>query len=74
MKVVIDIEEEAGAAALIRMLKDAQRRQREEPMDHWIDLETPFMCLHVPEIIGVISEDDMQAAETYSVITPLGAL
>lgn len=55
MRVVIELDVEGMSDEnLRRVLKDAEHRQVTEPGDHWIDLETPFTCLNVSSILGVL--------------------
>lgn len=54
-RVVIEIEEDQSPESVVRALKDANRRQAEEIRDHWIDLETPFLCFNVTRVLGVVA-------------------
>lgn len=71
MKIVIEVTEDLSDEQLVRMLRDAQRRQDTERRDHWIDLETPFMCLHVERIVGVVTAEDSPGDQTVMAVIPL---
>lgn len=75
MKIVIEVTEDISDEQLVRMLRDAQRRQEHDAGDgrkhHWIDLETPFMCLHVERIVGVVTAEDSPGDQTIMAVIPL---
>lgn len=55
VRIVIELDEDQSYESLVRLFKDMNRRQQAERADHWIDLETPFTCLNVTRITGVVA-------------------
>lgn len=73
LRVVIEVEDDQSEEQVLRMLRDANRRQAAETANHWIDLETPFFCLNVTRIVGTVedTETDKSDPGRESVMVPV---